>query len=76
LALIYTGHTWLGEVGDERLIRQVQCLATSIDGIRFVKQGAVIETAPHDTIMHFRDPKVWKEDDFWYLIAGARLGDR
>lgn len=76
LALIYTGHTWLGEVGDERSIRQVQCLATSTDGIRFVKQGAVIETAPHDAIMHFRDPKVWKEDDYWYLIAGARLGDR
>ncbi|AVU76869.1 glycoside hydrolase family 32 protein [Pseudomonas rhizophila] len=75
LALIYTGHTWLGEVGDERQIRQVQCLATSVDGIRFVKQGVVIETAPQDTIMHFRDPKVWKDNDYWYLIAGARLGD-
>ncbi|SEO36460.1 glycoside hydrolase family 32 protein [Pseudomonas sp. NFACC39-1] len=75
LALIYTGHTWLGEVGDERQIRQVQCLATSVDGIRFVKQGVVIETAPQDAIMHFRDPKVWKDNDYWYLIAGARLGD-
>ncbi|BBP59875.1 glycoside hydrolase family 32 protein [Pseudomonas sp. St316] len=76
LALIYTGHTWLGEVGDERFIRQVQCLATSVDGIRFVKHGAVIENAPIDTIMHFRDPKVWQEDGYWYLIAGARLGDK
>lgn len=76
LALIYTGHTWLGDVGDERLIRQVQCLATSTDGVRFVKHGAVIGTPPHDSIMHFRDPKVWKEDDHWYLIAGARQGDR
>lgn len=75
LALIYTGHTWLGDVGDERQIRQVQCLATSVDGIQFVKHGAVIATAPQDTIMHFRDPKVWKEDEYWYLIAGARLGD-
>ncbi|MBC3345907.1 glycoside hydrolase family 32 protein [Pseudomonas sp. SWRI196] len=75
LALIYTGHTWLGEVGDERQIRQVQCLATSVDGIRFAKHGAVIETAPQDTIMHFRDPKVWKDHDYWYLIAGARQGD-
>ena len=72
---IYTGHTWLGEVGDERLIRQVQCLATSTDGIQFVKHGAVIETPPQDTIMHFRDPKVWKENGCWYLIVGARLGD-
>ncbi|MGQ3318112.1 glycoside hydrolase family 32 protein [Pseudomonas brassicacearum subsp. neoaurantiaca] len=76
LALIYTGHTWLGEVGDERFIRQVQCLATSDDGIRFVKHGAVIENAPQETIMHFRDPKVWQEDGYWYLIAGARLGDK
>ncbi len=76
LALIYTGHTWLGEVGDERFIRQVQCLATSDDGIRFVKHGAVIENAPQETIMHFRDPKVWQEDGYWFLIAGARLGDK
>ncbi|MHA6788394.1 glycoside hydrolase family 32 protein [Pseudomonas bijieensis] len=75
LALIYTGHTWLGEVGDERLIRQVQCLATSVDGVRFVKHGAVIEEAPQAAIMHFRDPKVWQSDGYWYLIAGARLGD-
>ncbi|WP_053150530.1 sucrose-6-phosphate hydrolase [Pseudomonas sp. Pf153] len=76
LALIYTGHTWLGDVGDEHLIRQVQCLATSTDGVRFVKHGAIIDTPPQDSIMHFRDPKVWKEDDHWYLIAGARQGDR
>ncbi|WP_260955750.1 glycoside hydrolase family 32 protein [Pseudomonas citri] len=75
LALIYTGHTWLGDVGDERQIRQVQCLATSVDGIHFVKQGAVIDAAPQDGIMHFRDPKVWQQDGFWYLITGARLGD-
>ncbi|WP_188250854.1 glycoside hydrolase family 32 protein [Pseudomonas sp. PSB1] len=75
LALIYTGHTWLGEVGDERQIRQVQCLATSVDGIRFDKQGVVIQTAPQEAIIHFRDPKVWKDNDYWYLIAGARLGD-
>lgn len=57
------------------MIRQVQCLATSTDGIQFVKHGAVIETPPQDTIMHFRDPKVWKENGCWYLIVGARLGD-
>ncbi|KPX28403.1 MULTISPECIES: glycoside hydrolase family 32 protein [Pseudomonas syringae group] len=75
LALIYTGHTWLGDVGDERFIRQVQCLATSVDGISFTKHGAVIDTPPQDAIIHFRDPKVWQQDDHWYLIAGARLGD-
>ncbi|MBJ2345474.1 MULTISPECIES: glycoside hydrolase family 32 protein [Pseudomonas] len=75
LALIYTGHTWLGDVGDERFIRQVQCLATSVDGERFVKHGAVIEHAPQAGIMHFRDPKAWHADGYWYLIVGARLAD-
>jgi beta-fructofuranosidase len=54
----------------------VQCLATSLDGINFVKHGAVIHSPPQDTIIHFRDPKVWQQDDHWYLIAGARLGDQ
>ncbi|SDK94980.1 glycoside hydrolase family 32 protein [Pseudomonas indica] len=76
LALLYTGHTWLGEVGDERAIRQVQCLATSDDGVHFAKQGVVIDAAPDAAIMHFRDPKVWREGEHWYLIAGARLGDQ
>ncbi|MEX6500545.1 glycoside hydrolase family 32 protein [Pseudomonas zhanjiangensis] len=75
LVLLYTGHTWLGEVGDERSIRQVQCLATSDDGVHFAKQGVVIDAAPDAAIMHFRDPKVWREGEYWYLIAGARLGD-
>jgi beta-fructofuranosidase len=24
---------------------------------------------------HFRDPKVWREGDSWYMIVGAREGD-
>ena len=24
---------------------------------------------------HFRDPKVWREGDSWYMIVGARDGD-
>ncbi len=76
LALLYTGHTWLGERGDESAMRQVQCLAISTDGIHFAKQGAVIEAPPHASIIHFRDPKVWREGEHWYLVVGARLGER
>jgi beta-fructofuranosidase len=76
LALLYTGHTWLGAVGDEGAMRQVQCLAISSDGVNFSKQGVVIDTPPDASIIHFRDPKVWREGDYWYLIVGARLGDR
>lgn len=76
LYLIYTGHIWLGDSGNEEQgIRQVQCLASSNDGINFTKHGAVIEAAPHPDIVHFRDPKVWQRDGQWWMALGARLGD-
>ncbi|MBN5267693.1 glycoside hydrolase family 32 protein [Serratia ureilytica] len=70
LTLLYTGHVWLGEPGDDSLVREVQCLATSEDGIRFVKHGPVL--APPDGIQHFRDPKVWRENGEWWLVVGAK----
>lgn len=70
LALIYTGHRWLGEVGDDSQICEVQCLATSQDGITFTKQGVIVE--PPAGIMHFRDPKVWFEAGSWWMVVGAR----
>ncbi|CAH5233861.1 glycoside hydrolase family 32 protein [Serratia marcescens] len=70
LTLIYTGHVWLGEPGDDSQVREVQCLATSEDGIRFVKHGPVL--APPDGIQHFRDPKVWRENGEWWLVVGAK----
>ncbi|MGE8353103.1 MAG: glycoside hydrolase family 32 protein [Pseudomonas protegens] len=75
LYLIYTGHTWLGAPGDERSIRQVQCLASSIDGVSFSKHGPVIDRAPEPGIMHFRDPKVWRRAEQWWMALGARQGD-
>ena len=70
LTLIYTGHMWLGEPGDDSQVREVQCLATSEDGIRFIKHGPVL--APPDGIQHFRDPKVWCENGEWWLVVGAK----
>ncbi|HGM5253226.1 TPA: glycoside hydrolase family 32 protein [Serratia marcescens] len=70
LTLLYTGHVWLGEPGDDSQVREVQCLATSEDGIRFVKHGPVL--APPDGIQHFRDPKVWRENGEWWLVVGAK----
>lgn len=72
LSLIYTGHVWLKDEGDDSAIREVQCLATSQDGIHFTKQGVVL--TPPEGIMHFRDPKVWFEDDYWWMVVGARDG--
>ena len=70
LSLIYTGHVWLSGEGNDSAIREVQCLATSEDGIHFTKQGVVL--TPPDNIMHFRDPKVWYEDGHWWMVIGAR----
>ena len=72
LALIYTGHKFHGDPGDEANLYQVQCLATSRDGIHFERQGMVVDTPPG--MHHFRDPKVWREGDCWYMIVGAREG--
>ncbi|WP_075181064.1 glycoside hydrolase family 32 protein [Pantoea sp. 1.19] len=73
LSLIYTGHVWLAGEGNDAAIREVQCLATSRDGIHFDKQGAVLTPPPG--IMHFRDPKVWREGNRWMMVVGARDGD-
>lgn len=70
LSLIYTGHICLEDRGKDSIIREVQCLATSHDGIHFEKQGCVL--TPPEGIMHFRDPKVWHEDGFWWMVIGAR----
>jgi len=75
LYLIYTGNAWLSDEADtdKREFRQVQCLAVSDDGFNFVKHGEII--APPAGIMHFRDPKVWFEDGFWWMVCGVSTPD-
>lgn len=75
LYLMYTGHVVEGDV-----VRQVQCLAKSTDGINFEKfeQNPVI----HDDhikdvclIADFRDPKLLKRDGTYYSIVAAKTAD-
>ncbi|MFV0263739.1 MAG: glycoside hydrolase family 32 protein [Kluyvera sp.] len=73
LALIYTGHKFHGDPSSDDNLYQVQCLATSRDGVHFERQGQIIDTPTG--LHHFRDPKVWREGDTWYLIVGSRVGD-
>ncbi len=72
LWLLYTGFT---ENGGGEEIRQIQCLASSVDGIHFEKHGIVIgeddlpeQYCPWD----FRDPKVWRKDGYFWCIVAAR----
>ncbi|MGL9736158.1 MAG: glycoside hydrolase family 32 protein [Symbiopectobacterium sp.] len=70
LTLIYTGHVWLQGVGNDGAIRQVQYIATSEDGLHFTKHGVIVTTP--DGIMHFRDPKVWKQNGRWFMVVDVR----
>jgi beta-fructofuranosidase len=68
LSLVYTGH---GE-------RQVQCLATSRDGRRFEKdaRNPVLASPPEGfSTADFRDPKVWRAEGRWWLVAGSHRGE-
>lgn len=69
LHLFYTGHVVVDDGMDPPIIRQVQCLATSEDGVHFHKHGVIIE--PPAGYMHFRDPKVWQDATDYKMVVGA-----
>ncbi len=73
LFLMYTGTTNNGK-GFE----QTQCIAYSEDGIHFEKyEGNPVLTAPEGVPTHFfRDPKVWKHDNVYYMVCGANRDGR
>ena len=70
LTLIYTGHHYVDKEKD--LFYQNQNLAVSTDGLTFHKiaENPVIPKPPTDSSHHFRDPKVWKHKDSWYMVVG------
>jgi len=67
--LIYTGNVIL-ETGEKK---QVQCIATSTDGLVFTKHRSnpVITDFPKEGSADFRDPKVWRHQDKWYMAVGS-----
>ncbi|OLP66250.1 Sucrose-6-phosphate hydrolase [Bacillus pumilus] len=75
LTLIYTGHHYTDKEKD--LFYQNQNIAVSTDGTTFEKVGEnpVIAEPPADSSRHFRDPKVWKHNDVWYMILGNSTKD-
>jgi beta-fructofuranosidase len=67
--LLYTG-----------VFPQVVCLATSSDDLlswQSYPLNPVIKGPPQDiadqTGGHFRDPFVWKEEGWWYLVMGSKI---
>ncbi|WP_332696060.1 glycoside hydrolase family 32 protein [Halalkalibacter lacteus] len=75
LYLMYTGNVWIDGKLDEDL-KQVQALAVSEDGIHFekLKENPVIAETPEGDIntFHFRDPKVWKHENTYYVVLGSK----
>ncbi|HEX7064351.1 MAG TPA: glycoside hydrolase family 32 protein [Bacillales bacterium] len=67
LTLIYTGNVHRPQK------KQVQCIATSEDGLIFTKHAGnpVINQFPEDGTIDFRDPKVWKHNGVWYMAIGS-----
>lgn len=67
MALMYTGNVRDAQGGRS----SYQCLALSSDGIHFEKLGPVMDKVPGYT-GHFRDPKVWRQGERWYVVIGAQ----
>lgn len=66
LTLIYTSHD------EQRTPKEMQCVATSEDGVYFEKDAAnpVLRQPPEGAGFDFRDPKVWEYGDHWYMVIG------
>ena len=75
LWLIYTGHHYF-EPNDSESFYENQNLAYSEDGINFTKyEGNPVLRVPADNTKHFRDPKVWQEEDTFYMVLGSQADD-
>ncbi|KAL0840866.1 hypothetical protein ABMA28_014670 [Loxostege sticticalis] len=73
LVLMYTGRL---TTDTEPFFNETQFLAYSSDGINFEKYegNPVLPAAPNGS-PDFRDPKVWKHGDHWYVVIGSRTED-
>lgn len=75
--LYYTGNVKLedGEYDYINTGRQANTvLVSSRDGIHFGKKKKLMDNRdyPSDLTLHVRDPKVWKKDNVYYMLLGAR----
>ena len=73
LFLMYTGTGNNGHGAE-----QTQCIAFSEDGVHFEKYvGNPVLTAPEGISPDcFRDPKVWRHGDAYYMVCGASRDNR
>lgn len=67
LYAFYTGVSYV-----EGKLRQTICLAVSDDGYNFTKvEENPLIFSPNDSSLDFRDPKVIKSNDEWWMVCGG-----
>ncbi|GFP74133.1 Sucrose-6-phosphate hydrolase [Clostridium fungisolvens] len=73
IRIFYTGNVKNSEGNRE----SYQCMGSSKDGINIEKnmQNPIIKSQPKGYSAHFRDPKVWKENELFYMVLGAQTDD-
>lgn len=75
---IYVAYTGFIFNEDPEKIIQQQCLAYSDDGVHFKKLGCIIDKTklPEGYASNdFRDPKIYKDGDYFYILVAARKLD-
>ncbi len=73
LYLFYTGNT-----RDQQWVRQpYQCQAIMDEHLQIRKSDLpIIPNVPEGYTDHYRDPKVWKDGDVFYMLIGAQRIDK
>ena len=73
LRFYYTGHRWANGKDNTGGDWQVQMLAEPDDDelTSATKRGMVIDCPTDKVDHHYRDPKVWKTGDTWYMTFGV-----
>lgn len=79
--VFYTGNVKLEDSDDYDYVssgREANTVhVASADGVRFGRKHVVMRNAdyPSDDTQHVRDPKVWRGEDAYYMVQGARRVD-
>ncbi len=77
-AIEHEGKLWVfytGTINEGNGFVQHQCLAYSEDGVNFQKYAGnpIIEQPSWVEPAFFRDPKVWKKEEVFYMVLGANI---
>ena len=78
LKFYYTGHRWANGHDDTGGDWQVQMLAEPDNDelTSATKRGMVIDCPTDKVDHHYRDPKVWKTGDKWYMTFGVSSAEK